>query len=254
MSSRSIGIGDKGSDVAAWENVMNAQLRTWRVPYKVPEDGVWSAEDRSMMVSICHGFGLPSGSKAMKDGVTPELRVKLRNKRQTPADKVRYAARAGWRRAFAKRFKKSSVAPITGKVIADSWRYHPGIHDGMDIITPQDAPFMALCDGVIVRVSASDWWGLGAPSDPGLKAKGDGIIIMRCTTNQGPFKAGLNMCYGHVEKAVVKEGDKVKAGQMIGRAGLAVAWHSHFMVNGRNDTRGVGDRDPYPFYKYAMKA
>lgn len=49
-------------------------------------------------------------------------------------------------------------------------------------------------------------------------------------------------------------GQKVKAGQKIGRAGFANAWHCHFAVNSRRDDRGVGDRDPDPFLDYARRA
>jgi hypothetical protein len=52
---------------------------------------------------------------------------------------------------------------------------------------------------------------------------------------------------------VVRAGETVEAGQRIGHAGFANAWHVHFMINARSDTRGVGDRDPRPFYEYAMK-
>jgi murein DD-endopeptidase MepM/ murein hydrolase activator NlpD len=49
----------------------------------------------------------------------------------------------------------------------------------------------------------------------------------------------------------VREGQHVKAGDVIGKAGLANAWHTHFMVNGRTDAKGLGDRDPRPFVDYA---
>ncbi len=62
----------------------------------------------------------------------------------------------------------------------------------------------------------------------------------------------MNLCYGHAEKPRVKVGDVVHAGQRICDAGLANAWHFHFMVNHRSDTKGVGDRDPWPFVKYAI--
>ena len=63
----------------------------------------------------------------------------------------------------------------------------------------------------------------------------------------------MNLCYGHAEKPLVKVGDIVHAGQRICDAGLANAWHFHFMVNQRRDTRGVGDRDPMPIVKYAIR-
>jgi murein DD-endopeptidase MepM/ murein hydrolase activator NlpD len=142
------------------------------------------------------------------------------------------------------------VASPTPKVLADSWGYHPGVHDGMDIITPAHAPIYAICEGTIVRVSSSGWWGK-APS--GDVSKGDGIIILRATKAVGPIKRGMNIGYGHAENAVVREGEFVRAGERIGDAGLAVAWHVHFMVNMGKGERGVGDRDPRPVYNYCRK-
>ena len=70
---------------------------------------------------------------------------------------------------------------------------------------------------------ASDW-GLGAPADPAVRAKGDGIVIIRSLVNIGPIKTGMNFCYGHGEKPRVKVGDIVEAGQWICDAGLANAF------------------------------
>jgi murein DD-endopeptidase MepM/ murein hydrolase activator NlpD len=149
--------------------------------------------------------------------------------------------------------QKPKVAAPMKTVLEDSWGYHPPVHDGMDLICPPNEPIYAMTDGVVVRADAGGWWGKGAPADPKLKAKGDGIIVYRCTENAGPFKKGLNICYGHAENAKVKVGQKVVAGQPLGTAGLANAWHVHLMVNGRQDVLGLGDRDPRPFYDFARK-
>jgi murein DD-endopeptidase MepM/ murein hydrolase activator NlpD len=61
----------------------------------------------------------------------------------------------------------------------------------------------------------------------------------------------MNLCYGHAEGAVVKAGQIVEAGDHIGHAGFAVAWHCHFMVNMRKDALGLGDRDPRPVVDYS---
>jgi murein DD-endopeptidase MepM/ murein hydrolase activator NlpD len=68
----------------------------------------------------------------------------------------------------------------------------------------------------------------------------------------------MHICYGHAEHAVVKVGEVVKAGEMIGKAGFARAPHVHFMINDdapvKGVYRGVGDRDPAPFLKFALAA
>jgi murein DD-endopeptidase MepM/ murein hydrolase activator NlpD len=240
----------QGADVKAWQETLNRQMAAWNVAYSVKTDGDYGVATRDLTASVCHGLGLSSAGEWMRNGVTPELRTKLRNKNLSVAEKVRQRARAGWRDALRRRYEGGGVAMPTPKVLADSWGYHPGVHDGMDLITPPDAPLYAMCDGTIVRADTGGWWGK-APS--GDVSKGDGIIILRASRDVGPIRKGMNLCYGHAEHPTVKAGELVKAGDRIGTAGLAVAWHVHFMVNDNADTRGVGDRDPRPYYDYARK-
>ena len=136
-------------------------------------------------------------------------------------------------------------------ILTDTWGYHPPTHDGVDLICPANEPLIAMCRATVVRVS-DEWWGAGNPGGA-TGDKGDGIIILRCQVDAGPFRKGLNLCYGHAEHPTVKPGTTVEAGQVIGKAGFANAWHIHFMVNGRSDTKGVGDRDPRPYLDYAKK-
>lgn len=148
----------------------------------------------------------------------------------------------------------SSVHTPVHPILASSWGYHPGVHDGVDLITEGDDILYAICDGTIIRASTGGWWGKGARASGGHSiADGDGVIVLRCGVDAGPFRKGLNFVYGHAEHPSVKAGQKVKAGDTIGRAGFANAWHVHFCVNGRSDDRGVGDRDPMPYVDYARR-
>ncbi len=241
----------KGSDIKAWQEWLEKTFRRWDINYPIATDGVYDVATRAATASAAEALGL-AAPYGMEKGVTPELRTKLRDRRFTDAEKKRFRSRVKYRRNLRERFEKAGhVHTPVSRIISDSWGYHPPVHDGIDLICPANATLFAICDGVVVRVDPSGWWGKGAPSDPDLKAKGDGIIIVRCSTDVGPFQKGLNMCYGHAEHAKVKEGQRVKAGHRIGEAGFANAWHVHFMVNGRSDTKGVGDRDPRPFVDYA---
>ncbi len=143
-----------------------------------------------------------------------------------------------------------SVAMPLEKVLNDSWDYHPPVHDGIDLICEEDAPIFAICDMEIIDVRAGGWWG---KNPKGKVTLGDGIIQGRCLTDEGPFRKGMHFGYGHAEHAVVREGQVVKAGQRIGRAGLANAWHVHFMANDGSTHRGIGNLDPRPFRTYAEK-
>lgn len=152
------------------------------------------------------------------------------------------------------------VASPLRKIIGHSWGWHPGVHDGVDLICESDATIYALCDGTIVDARSSGWWGKGAQASSGHPVSdGDGIIQLQCSVDRGPFRPGLVFGYGHAEKATVKVGDKVRAGQVIGHAGFANAWHVHFMANDGHKRRsdggysGVGDRDPWPYVDYACE-
>jgi murein DD-endopeptidase MepM/ murein hydrolase activator NlpD len=148
--------------------------------------------------------------------------------------------------------KARYVASPLDVILDDAWGYHPPVHDGLDLICEPNAPLRAICRARVIRADAAGWWGKGAHASSGHPVSdGDGIIVIRSLVDFGPFRRGQNLCYGHAEHAVVKPGDVVSPGQVIGRAGFANAWHTHFMVNGRSDDRGLGDRDPRPFVDFA---
>jgi murein DD-endopeptidase MepM/ murein hydrolase activator NlpD len=198
-------------------------------------------------------YGLGISRALMRHGVTPELRIKVRNKELTARERVRYRARARWRRRLCKKFAHKGVAPPLNKILTSAHGFKPG-HDGVDLICNANAPIMALCDAEVIDVRGGGWWGAGArPSHGHAVSEGDGIIQLRCLTDVGPFRKGMHFGYGHAEHPVVRKGQKVKAGELIGKAGFANAWHVHFMANGGGTMRGVGDRDPMPFVNYAMK-
>lgn len=237
----------RGRDIEAWQRTLLSQFKRWGVVYPLQVDGDYGVATRSATATVLFGLGIRPA--AMVDGVTPELRIRVRNRKLGIGERARYVKRAGWRRQLRGRLGPRVAAPLQ-TVIADSWGWYPGVHDGIDLICDPNATLYAMCDGEIVRADTGGWWGK-APS--GDVSKGDGIVIVRCATNTGPFRKGLNICYGHAETPLVQVGQRVRAGQPIARAGLAVAYHTHLMVNARSDTRGVGDRDPRPFYEFAVK-
>jgi murein DD-endopeptidase MepM/ murein hydrolase activator NlpD len=242
----------RGDDIKSSQRELHDRFQKWNIDYPLECDGVYSAADRSAWATFLRAWGAESAAELMKNGVTPELRTRVRHDKRTARESslFRSQEREDYRSALRERYRNKDVAMPVSKILEDSWGYHPPVHDGIDLICPAEAHIYACVTGRVVRADASGWWGKGAPSDPNLKAKGDGIIIVRATVEAGPFKRGMNICYGHAEGAVVSEGQKVHAGQHLGHAGLANAWHVHWMINDNNDTRGVGDRDPRPFLDY----
>jgi murein DD-endopeptidase MepM/ murein hydrolase activator NlpD len=241
----------RGPDVESWQEWLRMTFRRWDIAYPIQVDGVYDVATRAATASMCEALGLVS-PYGMENGVTPELRTKLRHRRLTAAERARYlGSRVAYRRKLRRRFESGDkVHTPLARILDDRWGYHPPRHDGLDLICPAKATLFAICDGEVIRADPDGWWGKGAP-DPQMAAKGDGIIVIRCSTDVGPFRRGLNFGYGHAEAPTVRVGEKVKAGERIGRAGFANAWHIHMVVNGRSDAKGVGDRDPRPFVDYA---
>ncbi len=238
-----------GADVRNWQSEVVKQFDGMGIRYPLHPDGDYGAATRSATASLCHALGMIA-SDVMADGITPQLRTRIRNRKLTITERARMAGRVAYRRALRTRYSGpdgGGVALPVAKIIADSWGWHPGVHDGIDVICAADAPLHAVVDARVIDVRSGGWWGK-APS--GDVSKGDGIIQLEVIDTVGPFKRGMHIGYGHAEKATVKVGDIVKAGQQIGHAGLAVAWHIHWMVNDGSTSKGIGNRDPRPMLDY----
>jgi hypothetical protein len=76
----------KGNDVKEWQKDVKALFKKMAIDCPIKIDGVYGVSTRSYSAALCHASGL-SAKVAMKDGVTPELRVKLRNGKLTAAEK-----------------------------------------------------------------------------------------------------------------------------------------------------------------------
>lgn len=243
-----------GKDVKAWQSDIKQVFAKMSIDCPIKLDGIYGVSTRSFTAALVVSSGL-SPRERMKNGVAPELRSVLRNQTLTPKQKEvkNSTARKEYRARLRKQWSPTQVHTPVTKILQDSWGYHPGIHDGLDLITEPDPVIFAMVKCQIIDVRSSGWWGLGAPTDPNLKAKGDGIVQMKVLENVGPFKRGMHIGYGHAEKALVKVGQVVKAGTPVAHAGLANAWHIHLMVNDGTTDKGVGTTDPRPFVDYAVK-
>lgn len=106
--------------------------------------------------------------------------------------------RAGWRQTF--------IRPISGRIsgLFGAQRIYNGTpgsyHNGMDIAAPTGRDFVAPADGV-VTLAANDAFTL------------EGHLLM---IDHG---MGLNSAFLHASELLVKEGDVVRQGQVIGRVG-----------------------------------
>lgn len=243
-----------GNDVKLWQTEVKNQFKKLKIDCPIVVDGYFGVSTRSYTADLCHALGMTSG-RVMAKGITPHLRWHIANNELTSSQKKYKAKRTKYRQELRAKYKRIVVrvhAPVS-KILQDSWGYHPGVHDGLDVICEADATLRAMVKAKVIDVRPSGWWGLGAPSNPTLKAKGDGIIQLEVLESVGPFKKGQHIGYGHAEKATVKVGQIVNAGDKIGHAGFANAWHIHLMMNDGSTTKGIGTFDPRPALDYSVK-
>ena len=239
-----------GPDVRRWQETLKRHFDLWKVDYPLAIDDDYGAITRDATLTVLFGLGIDKA--LVKNGVTPELRAKVRNDELTVVERARKAARAKWRSQLRERFARSArLGPPIAQILSSANDWAGSGHDGVDLICKANAPIFAICDAEVIDVRVGGWWGKSAPRDPAVRARGDGIIQLRCLVDDGPFRRGLHFGYGHAEDATVRVGQVVKGGQQIGRAGMANAWHIHFMVNRGGHRRGIGDHDPMPYVRYA---
>jgi hypothetical protein len=91
-----------GTDVERFQRDLNAELKRWHVPHQLDEDGVYGTVTRDTARSVCYGLGLKS--PVMENGATPAIRLKVRHRKLTAAELVRYRERDDWRRRYVRRF------------------------------------------------------------------------------------------------------------------------------------------------------
>ena len=113
-----------------------------------------------------------------------------------------------------------AIRPLKGvKTISSGFggRYHPilktiRMHTGVDLSAPKGTPVYATADGVVSREKGGSGYGI--------------VVII----NHGYSYQSL---YAHLSKKVVKPGQKVKRGQLIGyvgNTGLSFGTHLHYEV------------------------
>jgi len=240
----------KGSDVKAWQELIDREFKHLRINCPIKHDGIYGVHTRSYSAALLRARGI--SLRLMDTGITPDLRSKIRNRDLNATETKRFHAKTTqeYRAKLKKQWAPKKVHAPVSTILADSWGYHPGVHDGVDVICKPNAAVYAMVKCKIIDVRASDWWGQ-APS--GVVSKGDGIVQVEVLETVGPFKKGHHIGYGHCEHARVKKGDVVQAGEVIALAGLAVAWHIHLMYNDGSTTRGIGNRDPRAILEYAKK-
>jgi murein DD-endopeptidase MepM/ murein hydrolase activator NlpD len=109
-------------------------------------------------------------------------------------------------------------APLEGKINSafgyrkDPFRSRVGFHSGIDIDANQGDPIVATADGVVTKAGWQSSYGK--------------VVVLS-------HKDGFETLYGHLSKITVEEGDEVKVGDVIGKAGStgrSTGTHLHYEV------------------------
>ncbi|MFM7362474.1 MAG: M23 family metallopeptidase [Cyanobium sp.] len=129
--------------------------------------------------------------------------------------------------------------PLIGSAVTSSefgWRLHPVLgswlmHTGKDLAAPEGTPVVASLSGRVVMSGLAGGYGLAVEIE-----------------HDGPRRRTL---YGHLSELYVREGQRVKQGEVIGRVGstgLSTGPHLHFELRVPQDGGWVavdpGDLDP----------
>ncbi len=131
---------------------------------------------------------------------------------------------------FAWPLKKILITQRFGKTTASGRLYKSGSHSGMDFRAAIGTPLYATADGVVKGTGNTD---LTCPR----ASFGKWIFI--------EHSFGLSSTYGHLSKIKVREGQRVKEGDLIGytgNTGHTTGPHLHITVYATNGVNGKGVR------------
>jgi murein DD-endopeptidase MepM/ murein hydrolase activator NlpD len=114
--------------------------------------------------------------------------------------------------------------PVRGVITSPFGKRWGKVHDGIDIGAPRGSSVAAVADGEVVFSDNHGAYG--------------NVVIVR-------HKGGMMTVYAHAERNLVRQGDRVRAGQTIARVGStgrSTGPHLHFEVR-----RGVHPENPMQF-------
>lgn len=164
-----------------------------------PSAGSSGLTEQEMIASIKDGIDWLSKEAATQEQSLQELSLAAENKSSRWAATPSIWPVKGWvTSGFGPR-----VSPFTEK---------PAWHDGLDIGAAANAPVQAPAQGRVTTVGFDPKLGNVVKVDHGF---------------------GIETLYGHLAKALVKEGQRVKRGEvvgLVGSTGLATGPHLHYMV------------------------
>ena len=120
---------------------------------------------------------------------------------------------------------KHVITQLFGSTVDSKRLYTSGTHNGVDFGTPVGTPIKAALSGTVIGTGNTD-------AQPGCYSFGKWVMISHSN--------GLSTMYGHFSSILVKQGDVVKTGDLIGlsgNTGYSTGPHLHFGVYATQGTR-----------------
>lgn len=121
-------------------------------------------------------------------------------------------------------FETNPILSDFGSMAGVNTRPRDSIHQGIDIIGPQNQPIIAIADGKILETTIEDCWGATVVVDHGKSFDGKNMIVI----------------YGHVGEFLVSEGDSVERGDIIAKLPVKIKYrcmarvrHLHLQIGQR---------------------
>jgi murein DD-endopeptidase MepM/ murein hydrolase activator NlpD len=236
-----------GSDVRAFQHLVNHRLAAWGVREHVAEDGVYGIETRHAAHQVALGLGLAPAEYAK--GMTPAVRELMRTpSRRTPEQLKRAASRRAWVAKLRKASRGANGSKGAKGAKVASGRYPlavrgtflggPGVgthsftvapnnwqsDNAVDLGVPIGTTMIAVDSGRVVKVTPH--------AQDGSRFAGDAITIVGDHGNTFFYKHGVSS---------VKVGERVHKGQKIGTSGSASgSAHLHFGVKHGNPLDLIG--------------
>jgi hypothetical protein len=204
----------EGSDVEAFQRTLTTRFDAWDIDKRVDDDGAYGPDTRDAARQICEGLGIVH-VKAMRHGVTPDLRGKIRDpRRRTQQELARAERRKNYRAKLRERY-----AGHGPQAALDYARRHLGEHETNG---PNRSPQI-------------DKWIRLAGLDPNMNLiPGGGVPWCGCFVNACLVAAGLpngkSFGIAAVEQIVQRAKGGIEHWQEIGlehaRPGDLACWHS----------------------------
>lgn len=88
-----------GEDIKSWQNEIKTLFSQFYISCPIVVDGNYGDSTRSFTASLCHALGM-NEVVVMLHGLTPELRVRIRNHQLTPSETIQMNQRGPWRNAL----------------------------------------------------------------------------------------------------------------------------------------------------------